>query len=150
MHKPEVSNALPAGHLRLAISFYTVLSQILFQLCNVARVSVEGFLVLVYFFIFSSGTKCLLSMDGNVQIRRCLCYQNMDYSQWCVFDKRTSVLIAQNCMWPAHCVSCRPLVYAMVALVICVLLTMPYVSLIYLSLLLYVTARSAAQTTTVE
>jgi hypothetical protein len=42
----------------------------------------------------------------------CLCYQKMDYSQWRVFDKRTSVLIAQNCVWPAQGVSCRPLVYA--------------------------------------
>jgi len=74
----------------------------------------------------------------------------MDYSRWCVFDKRTFVLIAQNCVWPAQCVNCRPLVYAVVALVMCVVLTMPYVSLIYLSLLLYVTALSAAQTTSVE
>jgi hypothetical protein len=70
LHTPEVSNALPAGHLRLASSFYRVLSQILFQLCNVARVSVEDFLISDYFYIFSSGTKCLLSMDGNLQLRQ--------------------------------------------------------------------------------
>jgi hypothetical protein len=62
-HTPEVSNALPAGHLRLASSFYTDLSQILFQLCNVPRVSVEDFLISDYFFIFSSGTKCF-AVDG--------------------------------------------------------------------------------------
>jgi len=61
------------GHLRLASSFYTVLSQILFQLCHVARVSVEDFLISDYFFIFSSGTKCLLSMDGNLQLRQQTC-----------------------------------------------------------------------------
>ena len=59
------------------------------------------------------------------------CYQKMDYSQWCVFDKHTSVVIAQKCVWPAQCVNYRPLVYAVVALVICVVPTMPSVCASY-------------------
>jgi len=35
-----------------------------------ARISVEEFLISDYFFIFSSGTKCLLSMGGNHQLRQ--------------------------------------------------------------------------------
>lgn len=62
LHTPEVSNALPAGHLRLANSFYTVLSQILRQLCNLARVSVEDFDFTLFLYLLFRHK--VLAVDG--------------------------------------------------------------------------------------
>jgi hypothetical protein len=55
----SLKRVCPQATCGLSVHFIHSYSQILFQLCNVARVSVEDFFISDYFFILSSGTKCL-------------------------------------------------------------------------------------------